>query len=64
MKEYDYLVVGAGLFGATFAEQMHHAGKKVLVIERNNYLAGLAYTKKSRISMFMCMVHTFFILTI
>ena len=33
MKQYDYLVVGAGLFGAVFARQAADAGKKVLVID-------------------------------
>ena len=33
MKEYDYLIVGAGLYGAVFAERMTSAGKKCLVID-------------------------------
>lgn len=33
--KYDYLVVGAGLFGAVFANEMKQAGKKCLVIDRN-----------------------------
>lgn len=44
-KHYDYLVVGAGLFGAVFAEQAAKAGKKVLVIERREHIAGNVYTK-------------------
>ncbi|MBO4290140.1 MAG: UDP-galactopyranose mutase, partial [Lachnospiraceae bacterium] len=43
---YDYLVVGAGLFGATFAQQAVEAGKKVLVIDRRSHVGGNAYTKK------------------
>lgn len=43
-KPYDYLVVGAGLFGAVFARQAADAGKRVLVIDRRNHIAGNAYT--------------------
>ena len=43
---YDYLVVGAGLFGAAFARQMTDAGKKVLVIDRRPHVAGNAYTER------------------
>lgn len=43
---YDYLVVGAGLFGAAFAQQMHEAGKSVLVIEKRNRIGGNAYTEE------------------
>ena len=45
MKKYDYLVVGAGLFGATFANLAHRDGKKVLVIDRRNHIAGNIYTE-------------------
>ena len=44
MKAYDYLVVGAGLFGATFAHEAKKAGKKVLVIDKRNHIAGNVYT--------------------
>ena len=43
--KYDYLIVGAGLFGATFARQAMDAGKKVLVIDRRDHIAGNVYTK-------------------
>ncbi len=43
---YDYLVVGAGLYGATFAREATDAGKKVLVIEKRNQIAGNAYTEE------------------
>ena len=33
MKQYDYLIVGAGLFGAVFAQQATKAGKSCLVID-------------------------------
>ena len=44
---YDYLIVGAGLFGAVFAREAMDRGKKVLVIERRNHIAGNAYTEKT-----------------
>lgn len=43
---YDYLIVGAGLFGAVFAQQAKEKGKKVLVIDRRDHVAGNVYTKK------------------
>ena len=43
--KYDYLVVGAGLFGAVFAHEMTKNGKKCLVIEKRNHIAGNAYTE-------------------
>lgn len=43
---YDYLVVGAGLFGATFAQQMLEAGKSVLVIDRRDHIGGNVYTEE------------------
>ncbi len=46
MSEYDYLVVGAGLYGAVFARQMTEVGKKVLVIEKRNHVAGNAWTEE------------------
>ena len=42
----DYLVVGAGLFGAVFAERAKKAGKSVLVIEKRGHVAGNIYTEK------------------
>ena len=46
MKKYDYLVVGAGLFGAVFAYEAMQRGKSVLVIDRRNHIAGNIYTKE------------------
>ena len=46
MKQYDYLVVGAGLFGAVFAQQAKQAGKSVLVIDKRNHIAGNVYTQE------------------
>lgn len=45
-KKYDYLVVGAGLYGATFAREMKEAGKKVLVVDRRPNIGGNVYTEK------------------
>ena len=45
-KEYDYLIVGAGLFGAVFARQAKEAGKKVLVIDRRNHVGGNVHTEE------------------
>lgn len=42
---YDYLIVGAGLFGSIFAYEANKRGKKCLVIEKRNHLAGNIYTK-------------------
>ena len=44
VKKVDYLVVGAGVFGATVAERLADAGKKVLVIDRREHLAGNIYS--------------------
>ena len=43
---YDYLIVGAGLYGAVFAHEMKARGKKVLVIDRRAHIAGNVYTEK------------------
>ncbi|MDO5327417.1 MAG: UDP-galactopyranose mutase [Clostridia bacterium] len=45
MAQYDYLIVGAGLFGAVFAHEARQAGKKVLVIDRRNHIGGNVYTE-------------------
>ncbi len=44
---YDYLIVGTGLFGACFAHEMHKAGKRCLLIDRRDHIAGNIYTKES-----------------
>ncbi len=44
---YDYLIVGAGLYGAIFARQAADAGKKVLVIDRRDHVAGNVYTERA-----------------
>lgn len=43
---YDYLIVGAGLYGATVARQLNNAGKSVLVIDKRPNIAGNVYTEK------------------
>ena len=43
---YDYLVVGAGLYGAVFAQQAKENGKKVIVIDKRSNIAGNIYTEK------------------
>jgi UDP-galactopyranose mutase len=45
-NKYDFLIVGAGPFGATFAYEAHKRGKKVLVIDKRDHIAGNLYTKK------------------
>ena len=46
--KYDYLVVGAGLWGAVFAHEMAQIGRKCLVIDRRDHLAGNIYTKSKK----------------
>ena len=45
MKQYDYLIIGAGLYGAVFAQQANEKGKTVLVIDRRDHIAGNVYTE-------------------
>ncbi len=44
-KAYDHLIVGAGLYGAVFAREMTDRGRKVLVIDRRDHIAGNIYTE-------------------
>ena len=44
--KYDYLIVGSGLFGATFAYFANKAGKKCLVIDKRPQLGGNVYCEK------------------
>jgi UDP-galactopyranose mutase len=44
--KYDYLIVGAGFFGSTFARKMTDSGKKCLVIDKLGHVAGAAFDKK------------------
>lgn len=43
--KYDYLIVGAGLFGAVFAREMKQQGRHVLVIDKRDHIAGNVYTE-------------------
>ena len=45
--KYDYLIVGAGLFGATCAHELTKKGKRVLVIERRDHIGGNIYTENN-----------------
>lgn len=54
-KQYDYLIVGAGIYGSIFAHEATKRGKKCLVIDKRNHIAGNIYTEnKSGIN-----VHTY-----
>ena len=44
--QYDYLIIGAGLFGSVFANQMVSRGKKCLVIDRRSHIAGNIYSEE------------------
>lgn len=46
MKKYDYLIVGAGLYGATFANLAINDNKKVFIIEKRNHIGGNIYTER------------------
>lgn len=45
---YDYLIVGTGLYGSVFAFEMKKAGKKCLVIDKRNHIGGNIYTREER----------------
>ena len=45
MKIYDYLIVGAGLFGSVFAFEASKRGKKCLVVDKRNHIGGNCYTE-------------------
>ena len=46
MKRYDYLIVGSGLFGATFAHEAMKHGKTCLVVEKRDHIGGNIYTQE------------------
>ena len=48
MKKYDYLIVGAGLFGSVFVHEATAKGKKVLVIDKRDHIAGNIYTRETQ----------------
>ena len=45
-KKYDYIIVGAGLFGTIFAHEVNKNGKKCLVIDKRNHIGGNIYTRE------------------
>jgi len=45
-KTYDFLIVGAGLYGAVFAHEAKKAGKTCLIIDKRNHIGGNVYTEK------------------
>ena len=47
-KKYDYLIVGAGLFGSVFAQQAHEAGKRCLVIDKRDHIGGNVYSERRK----------------
>ena len=58
--KYDYLIVGSGLFGATFAQLAHEQGKNCLIIDKKSHIGGNCYTKKiSNIDVHMYGPHIF-----
>lgn len=58
--KYDYLIVGAGLYGATFAHEAQKVGKSVLVIDKRNHIAGNVYTEEQeKIHVHMYGAHIF-----
>jgi UDP-galactopyranose mutase len=46
MKKFDYLIVGAGLFGSTFARLATDAGKSCIVVDKRNHIGGNCYTER------------------
>ena len=57
--KYDYLIVGAGLFGSVFAHEAKKKGKTCLVIDKRDHIAGNITAKKLRESMYINMAHIF-----
>lgn len=47
VKKYDFLIVGAGLFGSTFAHLASQSGKRCLVIDKRSHVGGNCYSRKS-----------------
>ena len=45
MAQYDYLIVGASLYGTVFAQQAKTAGKSGLVVDKRSHIAGNVYTE-------------------
>ena len=62
MKQYDYLIVGSGLFGSTFACMAKRQGKKCLVIDKRPQLGGNLYCENIEGIMYTNMERISFIL--
>lgn len=45
LEKYDFLIIGAGLFGSVFAYEMANKGKKCIVVDKRNYIAGNCFTE-------------------
>ena len=50
LMKYDFLIVGAGLYGAVFAREALDRGKKVLVIDKRPHIAGNIFTENAAIT--------------
>ena len=46
MAEFDYLIIGAGLYGSVFAHEMKNRGSKCLVLEKRDNVGGNIYTEE------------------
>jgi UDP-galactopyranose mutase len=46
MSKYDYLIVGSGFFGTTFAQHAKASGRKCIILEKRRHIAGNAYTRE------------------
>ena len=58
-QKYDYLIVGSGLFGASFAHFAHKQGKRCLVIDKRSHLGGNIYcVRTSKVSTCISMALT------
>ena len=45
MTQYDYLIIAAGLYGSVFAHEATKKGKKCLIVDKPNHIAGNIYTE-------------------
>lgn len=60
MGKYDYLIVGAGLFGAVFGRRMRESGRKVLLIDKRKQIGGNVFTdERSGITVHVFGAHLF-----
>jgi UDP-galactopyranose mutase len=60
MTQYDYLIIGAGLYGSVFAHEAKKKGKKCLIIDKRDHTAGNIYTESIEgINVHKCGAHIF-----